>query len=286
MPSTPYKIKEETLNVPFFLQPLAEGVDLELVEVPGGEFDMGSPPEELDRTEAEDPVHRVKIPSFWMGTYPITQAQWRVLVGFEKVERELEPEPSYFKGDNRPVEQVNWHDANEFCQRLAKHTQLPYRLPSEAEWEYACRAGTITPFYFGESITTDLANYCGQDRETNNRTSLGYYGRGSRGGYREETTPVNYFNAPNRFGLCDMHGNILEWCLDRWHGNYDGAPTNGSAWLEGERDYFVLRGGSWNNDPSNCRSAYRNLNSPEVRVYIIGFRVVCAIREPPPLFAL
>ncbi|MHC5719615.1 MAG: formylglycine-generating enzyme family protein, partial [Nostoc sp.] len=161
-----------------------------------------------------------------------------------------------FKGEQRPVEQVSWYDAVEFCDRLSDHTkrQRQYRLPSEAEWEYACRAGTTTPFHFGETITSELANY--------DATST--YGRGVEGTYRKETTPVGSFNAANAFGLYDMHGNVWEWCLDDWHNNYERAPTDGSPWFDNKNDNLyqkqgnaVLRGGSWLYYPRDCRSASR-----------------------------
>ena len=161
------------------------------------------------------------------------------------------------------MEQVNWYDAIEFCARLSKLTGREYRLPSEAEWEYACRAGTTTPFYFGETITGELANYDAS-----------------------ETTPVGQF-TPNAFGLYDMHGNVWEWCADTWHDSYDGAPSDGSVWLDNNQEenidgksrfgiYSVMRGGSWGNNPNLCRSAvrydtYRRVN----RYFLNGFRVVC-----------
>ena len=161
---------------------------------------------------------------------------------------------------------MSWHDAVEFCARLSKHTGKQYRLPSEAEWEYACRAGTTTPFYFGETITGKLANY----RATQT------YAEELKGEYRQQTTPVGQF-PPNAFGLYDMHGNVWESCLDNWHDNYDGAPTDGSAWVDNDNLYQIMRGGSWLNYPANCRSAYRNDASARV-TYLdpVGFRVVCA----------
>ena len=190
-----------------------------------------------------------------------------IVAGFPKVKIDLEPEPSYFKGANRPVEQVSWHDAVEFCARLSKQTGREYRLPSEAEWEYACRAGTTTPFHFGEMISTDLANYDGNDT----------YGSGSKGQYREQTTDVGSFPA-NAFGLYDMHGNVWEWCEDTWHKNYNGAPIDGSAWVSNNENYSrLLRGGSWFFFPEFCRSAFRSNNDPGGWQLInIGFRVVCA----------
>jgi formylglycine-generating enzyme required for sulfatase activity len=209
-----------------------------------------------------------------MGKYPVTQAQWKIVASLPQVNRELKPDPSYFKGDNRPVESVSWYDAVEFCQRLSQRTNRTYRLPSEAEWEYACRAGTTTPFHFEETITTDLANYCGTDDKDFGWS--GSYGRGPKGEYRVETTAVDHFGIANAFGLCDMHGNVWEWCLDHWHGNYEDAPDDGRAWLRDDEDApRVQRGGSWYYNPRNCRSASRDLKNPDHDNYNIGFRVVC-----------
>jgi formylglycine-generating enzyme required for sulfatase activity len=209
-----------------------------------------------------------------MGRYPVTQAQWRAIATLTPINRELNPDPSHFKGENRPVEQVSWYDAVEFCDRLSQLTGREYRLPTEAEWEYACRGGTTTPFHFGETITTDLANYRGTDHKEYGWS--GSYGQGPKGIYREETTPVGSFAIANPFGLSDMHGNVWEWCLDHWHENYEGAPTDGSAWLtEEENARRLLRGGSWYDDPRNCRSAYRTPDLPVVRDDDIGFRLVC-----------
>ncbi|KZL48320.1 Sulphatase-modifying factor protein [Nodularia spumigena CENA596] len=255
----------------YFIQEL-NGVQLEMVSIPEGSFMMGSPETESDRSKSESRQHRVNIQNFCMGKYTITQAQWQVVASLEQVSRELRPDPSKFKGANRPVEQVSWYDAVEFCQRLTAHTKRQYRLPSEAEWEYACRAGTTSPFHFGETITSKLANY--------RATSI--YGRGVEGTYRQETTPVGSFKAANNFGLYDMHGNVLEWCLDDWHNNYEGAPTDGSAWFNNnifqKQGRAVLRGGSWFDDPQYCRSAFRNYGSLRDDLdNTIGFRVVCAV---------
>jgi formylglycine-generating enzyme required for sulfatase activity len=184
----------------------------------------------------------------------------------------LKPDPSFLKGEDRPVERVSWYDAEEFCARLSEFTKSKYRyrLPSEAEWEYACRARTTTPFYFGETITGDLANY----------DASNVYASEPKKTYRKETTPVGQF-PPNAFGIYDMHGNVWEWCLDDWHDNYDGVPTNGSAWLnehDNENSSCVLRGGSWYLSPDFCRSAYRdNYLSRGYRVSHFSFRVVCGV---------
>ncbi|MGK7950767.1 MAG: formylglycine-generating enzyme family protein [Xenococcaceae cyanobacterium] len=259
----------------YFVEQLNNKIGMEMMLILGGEFLMGSPETELNSEDSERPQHKVTVPTFFMGKYPVTQEQWRVVAGFSQINRELKPNPSEFKGDKRPVEQVNWYEAKEFCARLSKHTGREYRLPSEAEWEYACRAGTTTPFHFGETITTDLANYRGTDDEEYKWS--GSYGEGPKGEYREETTPVGTF-PPNNFGLCDMHGNVWEWCEDHWHDNYQNAPTDGSSWTSnGDSSLCVLRGGSWFNDPGDCRSATRFFYNPEYDSYAFGFRVVCRV---------
>ena len=263
-----------------FIQDLANDTQLEMMLIPGDTFIMGSPPEELEHQEDESPQHSVTVQPFFMGKYQVTQAQWRFVAQLPQVDRELEQDPSHFKGDgstsltnNRPVEQVSWEDAVEFCDRLSQYTGRTYRLPSEAEWEYACRAGTKTPFHFGETITTDLANYDGEST----------YGDGVEGVNRGETTEVGSFGVANNFGLYDMHGNLDEWCLDDWHDNYKDAPTDGSAWfssddkLSDKSGRAALRGGSWINNPQNCRSAFRDYGSRGNHYDVIGFRVVCVV---------
>jgi formylglycine-generating enzyme required for sulfatase activity len=260
----------------YFVEDLGNGVALEMVLIPGGSFLMGSPEDELGHQNRESPQHSVTIQPFCMGKYPITQAQWRAVASFKPVKQELNPDPSYFKGENRPVEEVSWNDAVEFCQRLSLYTKRPYRLPSEAEWEYACRAGTTTPFHFGKTITTDLANYRGTDNEKYKWS--GSYGQGPKGIYREETTPVGSFGVANAFGLYDMHGNVWEWCADHWHDNYEGAPNDGSAWLETDNDNHsrLLRGCSWYSRPDICRSASRSFRDAGLSSLNSGFRVACA----------
>jgi formylglycine-generating enzyme required for sulfatase activity len=250
----------------FFTEDLGNRVVLEMVAIPGGQFLMGSPENELGRYDSESPQHTVTVQPFFMGKLTVTQAQWAAVATLEKVKIDLELDPSNFKGANRPVECVSWNHAIEFCARLSNKTGKNYRLPSEAEWEYACRAGTTTPFYFGETITTDLANYDG------NYT----YGSGIKGQYRQQTTEVGIFPA-NPFGLFDMHGNIWEWCQDEWHKNYNEAPAEGKAWLtDNDNPYRLLRGGSWFNNPGRCRSAIRYKGDPVNNDYTVGFRLVCA----------
>ncbi|MCG9889720.1 MAG: formylglycine-generating enzyme family protein [Thermosynechococcaceae cyanobacterium MS004] len=258
-------MRRETYIARSFTETLPQTVSLEMVIIPSGEFMMGSPETEDERSGDEGPQHRVAVQSFLMGKYPITQEQWRVVAALRLVKRHIEADPSHFKGKDRPVEQASWLDAEEFCLRVSEATGRTYRLPSEAEWEYACRAGTQTPFAFGETITSDLANFNG------NYT----YASAPEGKYRQQTTDVGSF-LPNAFGLYDMHGNVWEWCLDHWHDQYNGAPTDGSAWLtKNENSSRILRGGSWFPYPRWCRSAYRGFNSPDIRYDIMGFRVVC-----------
>ncbi|MBO3459284.1 formylglycine-generating enzyme family protein [Aetokthonos hydrillicola Thurmond2011] len=274
-----------------YLEDLGNGIKLEMVLINGGTFVMGASETEEGSTDDERPQHQVIISPFCMGKYPVTQAQWKAVAALPKVNRDLKADPSYFKGDNLPVEQVSWHDAVEFCDRvtrlvnehrLSSYAKTQYRLPSEAEWEYSCRAGTNTPFHFGETITTDLANYRGTDNEEYKWS--GSYGRGAKGIYREETTVVGSFGVANAFGLYDMHGNVWEWCLDDWHDNYNRAPTDGSPWFYNNDLYqrqgrAVLRGGSWINVPENCRSASRinNVRATLNDLYAFGFRVACRV---------
>ncbi len=264
-------IKKEKSSAHYFSYDLdlERGISLEMVYIPGGTFLMGSPEGEEEHYNNESPQHQVTIQPFFMGKYPVTQAQWRAIANLPKVERNLKPSPSRFKGDNRPVETVSWYDAVEFCTRLSQYTGFDYSLPSEAEWEYSCRAGTSTPFHYGETITGDLVNY---------RANI-TYAEEAEGEYRGETTPVGNF-PPNAFGLYDMHGNVWEFCLDNWHKNYGGAPNDGSAWMEEPNTTCVLRGGSWSDYPRFCRSAERSFyDSRDDYYYDSGFRVRCGFRN-------
>lgn len=274
-PDSPIQTNRYPAQSKYFIEFLDSDVTLEMVEIPGGTFTMGAPESEHKSSDDERPQHQVTIKPFFMGKYPVTQKQWKqVATSIPKVDRYLNPKPSHFKGDNLPVEQVSWYEAVEFCARLSKKTHRNYRLPSEAEWEYACRAGSTTPFYFGELITSEVANYNGSY----------IYSHEPRGKFRQQTTPVGSF-PPNAFGLCDMHGNVWEWCADTWHDNYEGAPTDGSAWIDDVNGWVdneynnscrVLRGGSWNPYPVSCRSAYRNRYLSGSRYDENGFRVVCS----------
>ena len=257
------KINSATGKAQYFSEVLPNGLPLEMVAIPGGKFSMGTPGAEKNSKDNELPQHQVAVKSFFMGKFPVTQAQWRAVAALPKIDRDLNPNPSKFPGNNRPVDTVSWDEAIEFCQRLSKKTGKKYRLPSEAEWEYACRAQTTTPFHFGETLTTNLANYDG----------LKYsYASEPKGIFRNQTQPVGSF-SPNAFGLYDMHGNIWEWCFDHWHVNYEGAPKNGRAWLSNSSNQRVLRGGSWHSAPWNCRSSRRENDVAHLKYHTVGFRV-------------
>lgn len=269
-----------------------DGLNLAMVRIPAGSFIMGAPETEAGSSDDERPQHLVTVPEFCMAQTQITQAQWRIVAGYDPVNQDLDPDPAHFKGDDRPVERVSWLDAKEFCARLSEKTGKKYRLPTEAEWEYACRAvrgfqlpitreelsktgeariieewnrTSLQPFHFGETISTEIVNYDGKY----------IYGRGAKGEYRGRTTPVVSFPT-NAFGLYDMHGNVWEWCEDDYHETYEGAPADGLAWLnEDDKDTSrVLRGGSWFDVPVHCRSADRYYTLRDNRSNGIGFRVV------------
>ena len=245
------EIQQEICRARYFTEDLGNGITLEIVSIPGGKFMMGSP--KGKGGDSEYPQHEVIVQPFFMARFQVTQAQWKAVSSLPKVNHDLESNPSLFQGDDRPVEQVSWEDAVEFCQRLSKQTGKEYRLPSEAEWEYAARAGTTTPYHFGETITDKLTNY---SRNVSETTTVGKY-------------------PPNAFGLYDLHGNVWEWCEDDWHQNYQGAPTDGSAWVSKSSNMKVIRGGSWCDDRVFCRSAFRLTFTRDDRNLYFGFRVVC-----------
>jgi formylglycine-generating enzyme required for sulfatase activity len=264
------EINRQTHTVSIFREPLVEGVWLEMVAIPSGKFMMGSPKDEKDNFDDEQPQHEVTMQPFFMSATVVTQAQWRVVAGFDQVLRPIDDlTPSNFEGDDLPVETVSWEDAEEFCLRLSAYAgrEWDYRLPTEAEWEYACRAGTTTPFNFGETIVERVANY-----------DASYtYQNEDKGNESKGTTPVKKY-LPNAFGLYDCHGNIWEWCQDDWHSDYEGAPDDGSAWIDHNSKekvaQKVLRGGSWILRPKNCRSAFRNDVARTLRDHYVGFRIV------------
>jgi hypothetical protein len=234
---------------------LCNGLSIQGRLIPPGTFEMGAAYREACRTDNESPGHAVELPeAFYVGIYPITQAQYEQVMG---------ENPSAFKGHDRPVERVNWRDAMAFCCKLQERTGIPVRLPTEAEWEYACRAGTPTPFWTGDTLATSQANYDGNY----------VYGNGVRGVYRKETTKVLIFGA-NAWGVHDMHGNVWEWCQDWYGSDYycrservaPKGPNIGTA--------RVVRGGSWDDDPRFCRSASRDARSPSTRDSNLGFRIV------------
>ena len=255
------------------------GIALELVLIPGGTFLMGS--SKSSESEAitagaynendyytEKPPHQVTVESFYIGKYEVTQAQWRIVAGLPKVARDLNRDPSRFIDDKFPVERVSWDDAMEFCARLSHATRRSYRMPTEAEWEYACRGGTTTPFAFGQTITPQLVNYDGNHP---------LYKQAEKGKYLRRTMEVGSMGVANGFGLFDMHGNVSEWCLDYWHKNYDGATTDGSSWeTAGDSRNRVRRGGAWPFHAETCRSARRAEDPPNFSADYIGFRVAIA----------
>ena len=238
---------------------LGQNVSLDLIGVPGGEVDIGSPETELERSINEDPQHSVKIKPFFLSKYPITQEQWKVVMGNN---------PSRFQSDpNLPVERVSWFDCLEFCARVSELIGRQVRLPSEAEWEYACRGRLATPFHCGVTLNTSVANYNGEFA----------YGIGEEGENRNQTTVVGSF-PPNSFGLYDLHGNVAEWCQDTWHDNYQGAPNDGSSWFEDhDSKPRILRGGSWLHFPGSCRSAHRLKAQPQNLSDAFGLRIASSL---------
>jgi formylglycine-generating enzyme required for sulfatase activity len=249
---------------------LGSGIELVMLPIPAGSFQMGS-----NKDNSEKPIHEVYVPSFYLAETPITQAQYQAIMG---------ENPSRFKdGDwrNRPVENVSWDDAVAFCEKLAKETGKPFRLPTEAEWEYACRAGTTTPFFFGETIVPSQVNYDGNYP----------YGNAPKGEYRQRTVEVKFREfSPNTWGLWQMHGNVWEWCADQWHKNYNEKPkelkqdgsiawTHTSTGLLSSSDGSIrlLRGGSWSRNARSCRSAFRVRLGRDERGNFCGFRVAASL---------
>jgi len=226
---------------------LAGNIKLEMIKIPAGSFLIGSADNDESADDDEKPQHRVNLQEFYLGKYPVTQEQYQTIMGNN---------PSSFKDNPKnPVESVSWNDAQAFCQKLSEKTGKKYRLPSEAEWEYACRAGSQTRYYFG-----DNAELLGQ---------YAWYRYNSA----SKTHPVGQ-KKPNNWGLYDMHGNVWEWCEDGWHENYQNAPKDCSAWNDNhsQTNRRVLRGGSWYYSLRYCRSACRRSFGSRINSY--GFRIV------------
>lgn len=235
---------------------LDNGINLEMLVIPAGGFQMGSP--RSSGNSDEQPQHFVALKSFLLGKFLVTQGQWKAILG--------KLPPCRFKGDQLPVERVSWEEAQKFCQRLSKKTGRAYRLPSETEWEYACRGGTVSPFSFGETITIDVVNFNGEHTFKDE----------PRGRYIHVTTEGETF-PPNAFGLFDMHGNLWEWCADNWLDDYSSSPRDNNSYQNKDSRYRVARGGSWHEPPALCRSAARIKFLQSDAEEFIGFRVTCDI---------
>lgn len=230
---------------------ITNSLKMTFVLIPPGRFTMGSPPEE-EWHQADEIQHEVTITKpFYLGTTEVTQSQWQAV---------MKNNSSFSTGDDLPVDTVTWEDAVVFCQKLSRREGKTYRLPTEAEWEYACRAGTTTPFFTGKTITPEQANYDGTKT----------YGDGPKGVFRETSTPVGSFPA-NPWGLHDMHGNLWEWCAD-WYGPYPAGPVSDPKGPP-TGEARVIRGGCWINFPAVCRSTTRGKTVPVSWNFNFGFRV-------------
>lgn len=249
----------------YFTEDLGNSVTLDMIRIPSGKFLMGAPEGESGARINEYPQREVSISEFWIGKATVTQEQWDTIANLEPVEQLIQRKPSKFGDLKNPVEQVSWIDAMEFCLRLSQLSGKEYSLPSEAQWEYACRAGTKTPFSFGPTISTGLANYDGQSYQ-------GTYGRDQNGIYRQKTTKIGSF-PPNSFGLYDMHGNVWEWCLEDQYGKYYGAPTDGELRKFSDLKK-VRRGGCWSDVAKYCRSTCRSFSTASNCDCKVGFRVM------------
>ena len=255
--------RSETHSASFVAVPLKGADRLEMVSIAPGTFWMGAAHSEFPRQSFEAPRRRVNISPFFISKYPVTQSQWAAVAALPKIHRDLSPDPSHFQGSERPVESVSWLEAVEFCDRLSQHTGRRYQLPSESQWEYACRAGMQTPFHTGETITSQFANYVGTYT----------YKAEPAGEYLRSTVPVGRYK-PNAFGLHDMHGNVWEWCADTWHRNYQISPKNRRVnSSDRQAQMRAIRGGGWLDSPDKIRSASRSKYLETALNRTIGFRV-------------
>lgn len=242
-----------------FVEHLGPRTALHMVQIAGGTFMMGAPADETGSVDSERPQHSVTVRPFCLGQFPVTIAQWRAVMG-ELPPMMMRLGDEFRASARQPVVRVTCDEAEAFCRALSRGARRRYRLPTEAEWEYACRAGTVTPFAFGASITRDIVSHDGEMKRLWGQSCA--------------TVPVGSLGVPNGFDLFDMHGNVWEWCRDSWHRSYDGAPSDGSAWRSDERTR-VLRGGSWYSPAHRCRAASREIGreTNSVRSREIGFRV-------------
>lgn len=276
-------VETKIYTAKYFREMLLGDVSLDMTYISAGEFWMGAPDDEEGSGDAERPQHFVKVPHFFLGKYPITQDQYLAV---------MDKNPSSFTDDfkksgdalHRPVENVSWDNAQKFCERLRVMTEKPYRLPTEAEWEYACR-GVVTeekgealtkeiwnrkyyqPFHFGQTISDQVANYDATE----------VYGVGKEGEYREQTTPVGLLGVANSFGLYDMHGNVSEWCEDEYLGDHERMMTDDEAWTYKSHEVKIRRGGSFFAAPKFCRSAFRANDFADVYTSSLGFRVAVSL---------
>ncbi|MGH9843809.1 MAG: formylglycine-generating enzyme family protein [Blastocatellia bacterium] len=254
------QVEKSQAECEIFVEDLGNGATIELARIPAGRFLMGSLANEEGRDGDEGPQHEVRVGEFLMGRYEVTQRQWRAVAALPKVKLDLKANPSQFKGDDLPVESVSWEEAKEFIARVNRKLglteQTGYRLPSEAEWEYAARARTMTRYAFGDVFSPDLVS--------NNSSG---------------TMKVGSFPA-NPFGLFDLHGNVWEWCEDDWHDSYNGAPVDGRAWVDtpSRGSLRVIRGGGWSTGAVYCRSADRYYDTPGSRLVDLGFRLLRTLR--------
>lgn len=260
------EVTREPGEAKLFRETLTDTLNLEMVEIPGGVFCLGTPDEE-DTEGNESPRLVARVAGFFMGRTEVNQAQWKAVAALPKVRIDLSENPSQNKGDTLPVENVSWEEAVEFCARLSRKTGRIYRLPSETEWEYACKAGRLTTFGFGATLSSTVENY-----ESNLP-----YGEEPPVQPRKKPVPVGTL-VPNPFGLYDMHGNVREWCLDEYCKRFTGlhaagAPTRNLRKPE-DRLQHVIRGGSWAVSPNNSRSSGRDHDLQTAKNQLLGFRVV------------